>query len=126
MIYFDAVDFRYCRSEEVISFFWIWNLNLNFFLRSVKYSYDCRHVTLRRAKLQQPLFSVSRQSFYPYQHFFLQHGSAETSFFEYNRRHLFPDLDGVLPGFANVRVPCTDQAIIPRMSLEAWREGVQG
>lgn len=48
---------------------------------------------------------------------------SERSFFEYNRRHLFPDIDGVLPGFANIRVPCTDQATIPRLSLEPWREG---
>eukprot|EP00057_Strongylocentrotus_purpuratus_P008822 XP_011663296.1 PREDICTED: ovoperoxidase [Strongylocentrotus purpuratus] len=46
---------------------------------------------------------------------------AERSFFRYNSRHQFPDSDGKLPGFANVRVPCSDGNIIPRLSLEPWR-----
>nr|AAB92243.1 ovoperoxidase [Lytechinus variegatus] len=46
---------------------------------------------------------------------------AERSFFRYNSRHQFPDIDGELPGFANVRVACSDDNIIPRLSLEPWR-----
>ncbi|XP_071477117.1 salivary peroxidase/catechol oxidase-like [Diadema antillarum] len=51
---------------------------------------------------------------------------AETSFYKFTRQHKFPDIDGTLPGFANIRVSCRNEDVIPNMSLEPWREEEQG
>ncbi|XP_072164424.1 salivary peroxidase/catechol oxidase-like [Diadema setosum] len=48
--------------------------------------------------------------------------SGRHSFAEYSATHSYPDENGALPGFQNLRLRCDDTRNIPDLELRAWSE----